>query len=126
MASRRGGITNYFNTILRVEKNLEKADLSSTGQQLVNSGKSNAAEITPLLDKVARWHDPMQRDPSVTQSKIAKEEGIHRSRVGQLLELHALDSQLREDLRKATPPPSVNQLRQFARSCGNHRKIAEG
>ena len=115
LASRRGGIANFFSTILRVKGNFKKASLASTGQQLVNSEESNAAEILGLLEKVDSWHERLQNEPFVTQSRIAKEEGIHRSRVGQLLELHVLDSQLREDLRRATPTPSVNQLRRLAK-----------
>ena len=119
MASRRGGITNFFSAILQVDRHLSQATLAATGQQLVISVGSNSAEILALLDKVDSWHERMQREPSVTQSDIAKEEGVHRSRVGQLLELHAISHRVRQQLSGGADGSvrrmSVNQLRKLAR-----------
>ncbi len=59
---------------------------------LMHPTNEKQRKLLDLLDRIDSWSNRMKRDPSVTQSIIAKEEGISRSRVAQLLELAGLST----------------------------------
>ncbi|MDQ8188008.1 hypothetical protein QEH53_20635, partial [Pelagicoccus sp. SDUM812002] len=96
MASRRIGNSNFFSTIIHVPIDCTKSFLATTGQLLSVPKSKKHLALLRALRRAEKWAERLRIDPTLTQSDIAKEEGICRTRVSQLLQLKRLP----EDIRK--------------------------
>lgn len=64
---------------------LQIATLVAQNKALVDFDGARRNQLLDLVKTVKSWQDRLDSDTSVTQSQIAKEAGVSRSRVGQLL-----------------------------------------
>ncbi len=120
MASQRVGNTNFLSTIIRVSINCSKTYLATTGQLLTVPNSKKRIELLKALRNADRWAERLRSDPSATQSDIAKEEGICRTRVSQILQLKRLPKGIRTKLEHAPEqlevPINIHSLRKLALS----------
>ncbi|MBK1877814.1 hypothetical protein [Pelagicoccus mobilis] len=114
MARQKREHANYFSTIIQVDRSIKKATLTHNNQLLTNNPNNKIDTLLALLETVDSWHQRMRTDPSVTQSDIAKNEDISRSRVAQLLQLALLPTELKRQV-ESSKIQSVNQLRKRLR-----------
>lgn len=96
--------------------------LSSFDSESCDQSNNKAIRIHPY-HQACRWHQEIERDTSITKSKIAAREGLSRARVTQLMNLLELPEEIQKDLQNPTAPLDIHsfgerRLRQIV-ACGD-------